>query len=208
MFCYFEIMRTLLLTIFLLFGVFVGKAQVKFGMEAGLNISSWLGNIESFNYRTGFYAGGKTIFYFSDISLIQSGIFFSKEGWAREVEIDKEEINQVQTFNYLLIPLDFGVFAIGDRYRGLRFNFGVDFKWLMGFKTTNELPDGNIEAQLEVELNDFDIAAKIGADYKIDENIAISALIYLGTFKVNGSNSSTIISMYNQGFRFGFYFIF
>lgn len=201
-------MRLLFFGILFVFSMTQGRAQFRIGLEAGLNVTTWLGNVERFNYRTGFFAGGKTILYFSDISLIQSGFYFSKEGWTRTVEVDKMQVNQVQTLNYLSIPLDFGVFAFGDRYRGLRFNFGVDFKWLIDNKTVNEFPEGNKETVLEVELNNFDIAAKIGVDYKIDERIALTGLIYLGTFKVNKTKSSTIIAMYNQGFKFGIYYLF
>lgn len=183
-------------------------AQFKGGIEAGLNFSTWIGSIEDFDYKMGFYVGGKVIYYFSDETLVQSGIYYSREGWKDQVEINNEDVTQTLDLDYLIIPLDFGVFAVGDRYRGLKFNFGVDFKHLLNYNLVNELSTGNQDGEPEVELNEFDINAKIGIDYKIDESIAFSLLVYLGTFKVNKTKTPKISSMYNQGFRIGVYYIF
>lgn len=183
-------------------------SQFKGGIEAGMNFSTWVGSIEDFEYRLGFYVGGKVIYYINDEMLVQSGIYYIREGWKDHVEINNEEVTQKLDLNYLVIPLDFGVFAVGDRYRGLKFNFGVDFKHLLNYSLVNELSAGNQDGEPEVELNEFDINAKIGMDYKIDESIAFSLLVYLGTFKVNNTKTPQISSMYNQGFRVGVYYIF
>lgn len=183
-------------------------AQFKPGLEAGLNFSTWIGSIKDYDLKLGFYAGGKIIYYITDQKLLQSGIYYARDGWKNQVTINNEEVTQVLDLNYLVFPLDFGVFAIGDRYRGLRFNFGLDFKYLVSYSLVNELSTGNESGEPEVELNEFDISAKIGMDYKIDESIAFSLLAYLGTFKVNKTITPEINSMYNLGFRIGVYYVF
>ncbi len=155
----------------------------------------------------GFNAGGKAIYYMNDEMLLQSGIYFSREGWDVQEEVNNEEVTQTLGLDYLIIPFDFGVFAVGDRFRGLKFNFGFDFKHLLDHSLVNELSAGKQPTELKVELNNFDIAAKIGMDYKIDESIAFSLLVYLGMFKVNKTVTPNINSMYNQGFKIGIYYM-
>lgn len=201
-------MRKLIVSIVLIFLSLGTTAQFKFGLEAGLNFSTWIGSIEDFDYKMGFYGGGKVIYYISDEMLLQSGIFYSRDGWKNQVIINSEDITQILGLNYLVVPFDFGVFAVGDRYRGLKFNFGFDLKHLLNYSLENELSTGNQTGEPEVELNDFDMTAKIGADYKIDENIAFFMLVYLGMFKVNKTVTPKISSMYNQGFRMGVYYVF
>ena len=201
-------MRKLVFTLSLIFISLGSFAQFKGGIEAGLNFSTWVGSIEDFDYKMGFYAGVKVIYYIDNEMLLQSGIFYSRDGWKNQVKINNEDITQTLELNYLVIPLDFGVFAIGDRYRGMKFNFGFDFKYLLNYSLVNELITGNEPGEPDVELNDFDINAKIGVDYKIDESIAFSLLAYLGMFKVNKTITPQISSMYNQGFRIGIYYVF
>ena len=201
-------MRKLIVTISMILVSLGSFAQFKGGIEAGLNFSTWVGSIEDFDYKMGFYAGVKVIYYIDNEMLLQSGIFYSRDGWKNQVKINNEDITQTLELNYLVIPLDFGVFAIGDRYRGMKFNFGFDFKYLLNYSLVNELITGNEPGEPDVELNDFDINAKIGVDYKIDESIAFSLLAYLGMFKVNKTITPQISSMYNQGFRIGIYYVF
>jgi len=201
-------MRKLVFSLSLIFFSLGSFAQFKGGIEAGLNFSTWVGSIADFDYKMGFYVGGKVIYYLNNEMLVQSGVYYSRDGWKKQVKINNEDVTQALDLNYLVIPLDFGVFAVGDRYRGLKFNFGVDFKYLLNYSLVNELSTGNQDGEPEVELNDFDINAKIGIDYKIDESIAFSLLAYLGTFKVNKTKTPQISSMYNLGFRIGVYYIF
>jgi len=201
-------MRKLIVCVILILLSHHSTAQIKFGLEAGLNFSTWIGSIDDFDYKMGFYGGGKVIYYLNDEMLLQSGIYYSSDGWKNQVIINNEDVSQTLGLNYLVIPLDIGVFAVGDRFRGLRFNFGFDFKHLLDYSLENELSSGNQTGEPEVELNDFDMTAKIGVDYKIDENIAFSLLVYLGMFKVNKTVTPLISSMYNQGFRMGVYYVF
>jgi hypothetical protein len=201
-------MKRLIFTLSLVFAVFIVKAQVKAGIEVGLNLSTWLGSVEKFNYRTGFFAGGKIIYYFDNEKLIQSGIYYSREGWKDVIDIDNEDVTQVLELNYLVIPLDFGIFVGGDRFRGLRFDFGVNFKPLLNYKLISQLDSGDEPAEPKTEISNFDIGAKLGVDYKLDENIGLSFIIELGTIKANKTTSSTYLRLNNQSFKFGVYYLF
>jgi hypothetical protein len=201
-------MKNFVFTIFLVFTVIFSNGQIKGGLEAGFNFSNWLGSVEKFSYRVGFSGGGKIVYYFDNEKLIQTGIYYSQEGWKDVIEIDKEDIIQLLTLNYLVIPLDFGIFVIGDRYQGLRFNFGVNFKPLLSYKLVNQFDSGDEPTEPKTEIRNFDIGAKLGVDYMLDENIGLSFIIELGTFRVNETTSPTYLQLNNQSFKFGIYYLF
>lgn len=200
--------KKVLIIFFVFPGITATFGQVRPGIEAGFTVSTWLGTVEKFNYKSGFYAGGKVIFLLSDIMMMQSGVGFSREGWKDQIEIDKEEVTQILTTDYIVIPVSYGIFAIGDKYRGVKFTFGVEAKFLIADKLTNRFPDGDQMGELDVELNDFDMAGKIGIDYQIEENIAIGASVYYGFIVSNATTSSTFLVLNNQGFRMGLYYLF
>jgi hypothetical protein len=201
-------MKKSIFTLILVFTAIFSNGQFKAGLEVGFNFSTWLGSVEKFSYRVGFSGGGKFVYYFDNEKLIQTGIYYSQEGWRDVIEIDKKDIAQLLTLNYLVIPLDFGIFVIGDRYRGLRFNFGVNFKPLLNYKLVSQFDTGDEPAEPKTEIRNFDIGAKIGVDYMFDENIGLSFIIELGTFRVNKTTNSTYLQLNNQSFKFGVYYLF
>jgi len=207
-FSYFELMRKLFLITVLVFAVMVAKSQIKFGLEAGFNLTTWVGTFKDYNYKSGFIVGGRILYYLRDDLLLQSGISYSSEGWKDLIKINGVEVNQLLSLNYLIVPVDVGVFGFGDRYRGLRFNFGFAFKYLLNSKLANDINGGKEPAVPVVEFNNFDVSFRFGMDYKIDENIGLMVQGYIGILKINKTLAPEIKRMYNQGFRFGLYYIF
>jgi len=105
---------------------------------------------------------------------------------------------------------EIGVFlqTLGSRFRGLRFNFGIEFKYLLDYELINELSSGKETIEFEVDISTFDLPFKVGMDYKIDENLGVSFQAYIGVVKINKSFTPELRRMYNQGFKFGFYYLF
>jgi outer membrane protein W len=184
------------------------NAQIKIGPEVGYNLTKWVGTFKDYNYKSGFYFGVKSIYYFRDNLLLQLGVLYSNEGWEDKVIVNNEEVTQKLLLNYLFIPIDIGIFTIGDRFGGLRFNFGIGYKYLLNYEHFNVINSEKEPQKLNVELRNFDISFRLGMDYKIDENLGLSALFYIGVVRVNATGTPEIKRMYNQGFKFGIYYLF
>lgn len=196
-----------ILFLFLLSSSFI-QGQTKIGLVTGVNVSHWLGSVEKFDFKTGFAGGTYVQYYIDSDLLVYSGLIYSREGWQKEVEMDTLRVNQVLSLNYIALPIAIGVYGFGDQYRGLRFNFGLEFKYLLNQKSYLKTDQGKEDSDELVEINDFDIAGLIGADYQIDENVSFFFQIQIGFLKVNKTSTTRIITMHNQQFRLGLAYFF
>jgi len=110
-------MKKTLPVLLFVFGCFVARAQtIRFGIEAGLNLSNqsrtnFPANIDS-KYLTGFNMGGIVDIGYQDFS-IQPGLFFSTRGEKFTIQLDNQNQqnagtgNSKTTLHYLQIPVTF-----------------------------------------------------------------------------------------------------
>jgi len=79
-------------------------AQFKYGIEAGLNISTIKGNYpQKLSNTTGILIGINGSYSFFDFLSIESGLYLSQKGVTRILFSD---IQGIETYNYLEVPLN------------------------------------------------------------------------------------------------------
>jgi hypothetical protein len=184
------------------------NAQLGYGLNAGVNLSSWVGTGKRLNYASGFSGGGLVQWYISDQTLVGSGVYYSREGWKYRDGEDTLAIEQVLHLHYLTIPFGVEVYGIGDRYKGLWFRFGVEAKFLMNYSSFKRMENQKETVPKPVEFRNFDLAGVIGAGYQLDRNFSLYLDIQLGLFRINTTSNSELVTLHNQLFRIGIIYLF
>src|SRR5664280_746110 len=97
-------MKKLIFVLFVIVFFIETPAQFKYGIEAGLNLSTIKGNYpQKLNSTTGILIGLNGNYSFFDFLSIESGLYLSQKGVTRILFSD---IQGIETYNYLEIPLN------------------------------------------------------------------------------------------------------
>lgn len=194
----------------LLFGCSLSsiQAQLGYGLQAGVNLSSWVGTGKGLNYTSGFTAGGLVHLYLNDQTLIGSGVYYSREGWKYNDPNDTLAVEEVLHLDYLTFPMGIEVYGFGDRYQGLWFRFGVEAKILMNYSSFKRMGNQKETIPKPVDFRNFDLAGVIGAGYQLDRNFSLYLDIQLGLFRINTTSNSELVTLHNQLFRIGIIYLF
>ena len=186
-------------------------AQFSWGIKGGLNISS-LTEVPSNQMKTGIYVGAFAEYQFNDFIAIQPEVVYSRQGVAYDIvkENNVTERNRIRA-NYINIPILAKVYLLDNLSLDLgpQIGFVLTAKDFYKSVDTNDGRDvTNFKSQMDKNnYNVVDFSIAMGATYKLNENIFVSARYGLGITNffnkdktgVNGKNSVIQLGM---GFAF------
>ncbi len=184
---------TLLLSSFCLMLTSTGAAQeTKFGVKAGLNYSSIVGDLtDGIKFRFSGHAGVFLEVEFTDKFSFQPELLYSSQGFQFSSDLqtiqnggfasDQNDIRTNVQFNYLTVPI-LGKFALNDR---LDVEFGPQFGFLLNQVTKiknldqrdDTLPDNRTSTSGDFQL-DYGVA--VGFGVKVSERFSVSPRFYIG----------------------------
>lgn len=97
-------MKKIIIVLFVISFFIETPAQIKYGIEAGLNISTIKGNYpHTLSSTTGILVGINADYYFLDFLSVEAGLYLSQKGVIRILFSD---IQGIETYNYLEIPIN------------------------------------------------------------------------------------------------------
>lgn len=181
-----------ILLIFLSATFILNAQETHFGVKAGLNYSSVVGDLtQGIKFRFSGHAGVFLEVEFSEKFSFQPELVYSSQGF--QFSSDLETIqnggivsneNDIRTnvqFNYLTIPV-LGKFALNDR---VSVEFGPQFGFLLNQVTKiknldqrdETLPDERTSLSGDFQL---DYGATAGVSYHINDKLSVSPRFYIG----------------------------
>lgn len=187
------IMRKLFLFIL---GVFVATLSlhgqsVTFGAKIGANLATFT-EIENIDPKVGLNFGAVASIEISNSFSIQPELFYSSQGYKQDVE----GFDSKAKIDYFNIP----ILADLNLTQGLSLQAGPQ----IGINIRKELEvDGQENTGSSLGVNEVDVAAAFGLQYKFDGNLFIHARYAMGLSKVfiNNEAKSSVLS-----FSIGFFF--
>lgn len=211
------------LTTILLFFVAVGaKAQIKYGISAGLNHSSWKGDVvNSFNDllqfsngtittkpANGIYAGG-----FAEIPLggafsIQPGLYYAQKGFGIKGAITADKLDFLAagaTAELRSHYIDMPVLLKAEVAKGLQVYAGPQLSYLV--KSNLKMDAGLLGISLfktKVDVtdnfNEADFGVTGGASYTFDNGFSVNASYNHGLSRLDKNGH---LESFNRGFEVG-----
>jgi hypothetical protein len=181
--------KVFLMMVIAVLGVVSAKAQVTFGVTAGLNTSSYTGDVNGAKYKAGFQIGVLADYAITENFSIIPELQFSQKGFKYKAELgDIFSLSATQTLNYLVLPInaaykfdvapDSKVLVFAGPYLG----YGIGSKGV-------EFGSGALEKK------PFDIGANIGAGFqytqffaKLQYNLGLGNLSNVEKQSIHNSN--------------------
>ena len=163
---------------------FTTQAQVSFGAKAGLNLSTWTGDVEDLKMKPGFYVGGLANIAVSFRFRLQPELLVSAEGAGT-----KQGGPSLNTM-FINIPVMAQYYAFSGFY--------VEAGPQLGFLLSAKAKLDGESLDIKETLNTTNFAASFGAGYYIGHDLRLGARYNLGLSnaskdggsKVNTSNIS------------------
>jgi len=212
----------LLATIFLMVGVAKVNAQLKYGVNAGLNHSTWKGDaVGSFENiidlsngyitpqaRNGFYAGGFVEMPLGGRISLQPGVYYSQKGYTLKGSIAGDKFDflgvnakaQLQS-HYIDVPL----LLKAEVAKGLQVYAGPQLSYLV--KNNLKMDAGllgfsllNTNMDITENFNRADVALTGGASYTFENGFSINAGYDHGLSRLDKNNN---FKSYNRTFKVG-----
>lgn len=187
-----------IITLLLLVLPFLLPAQnLRYGIKAGINVSTFRGETDGGLYRTDAYAGIFANYQFNKNLGLQSELVYSRLGSRDTLNSNKINI----ALNYLQVPLLFQYNL--TNYEQFKFVLGPQISYLINSK----LKVGDDKNSDKSLFEDFDYGAVIGFDYIDSEHFILNWRFYLGLSKYfNQSNvqSSAKTSAFSAGIAYRF----
>lgn len=168
-------MKKLIIVSVLILSGFMPKAQIKYGVKAGLNLANFSGEIPDRKMKTGFHLGGLVQIPLAEAFILRPEIQFSKEGSTLNT--------RPYDLGYLLIPV-MVQYTAGKGFYG---EAGPQIGLLMSAKyNDSDVKDG---------LNQTCFGAGLGVGYKMPSGLGFG-LRYMAGFN-NILKSSTVLKPTN-----------
>lgn len=180
--------------VFLLLSFFVlitaTKAQVKFGIKSGMNISNITGAEDKDDYRskTGFHIGAFATVPITNELSVQPEVFYSMQGarW--------DDDNEKTSLNYLQVPL----LAKYTTVSGFFVVAGPQAGFLLKAEDYNEGEKEDVKQYLKKT----DISLAIGAGYNFFRGAAINVRYNAGLVKFYENEKNSVIQI-GMSYTFG-----
>ncbi|HEX8350685.1 MAG TPA: porin family protein [Hymenobacter sp.] len=150
-------MKKLVLSLGLLVGIVSAASaqEVRFGLKAGVNYSTFTGDDdENLESKIGLQAGLLANFGLSDMISIQPEVLYSQKGTQ-----NKDNSDDKFKFNYIDVPVLVKVNA-----GGLFFEGGPQ----VGFLASAKLTDGTTDVDVKEGFNTVDFGYAVGLGYQVD----------------------------------------
>lgn len=185
-------MKKLLLIFSLIFLNISTAQEAQFGVKAGLNYSSVVGDLtDGIKFRLSGHAGVFVELEFSEKFSFKPEILYSSQGFQFSSDLatiqnggvtsDENDIRTNVQFNYLAIPV-LGKFYLNDK---IAVEFGPQFAFLLNQVTKiKNLDEGNDtipENRTAISGNfQLDYGGAVGLDIIFTENISFAPRFYIG----------------------------
>jgi len=177
---------------------FVTKAQMNFGIKAGLNMATITGDdVTDTKLKPSYQVGAVAQFQMSDAFSIQPSLILSGKG-TKDSEVDDYSMN----LNYLEVPINavynisgFQIFA--GPYLGVGLFGNINFaEEEVDVEFTGDVTEDS--SMDKVQVNGFDYGFNVGAGYMLNESFQIQANYGLGLGnlnpKVNGEEPNNTVN--------------
>jgi hypothetical protein len=196
----------------------VNAQDIKFGAKGGVNLSSATGDIEKTKSRLAFHVGGMAEIPVSTEFYVQPELLFSSQGY----KVD----NGTGALNYINLPV-IGKYYVTDK---LSIEAGPQIGYLLsatikvddiddGGNTTdtqgviastktsqiNSSTNAEIEQDIKEYFKNTDFSLGIGAGYKLEGGINLSARYNIGLSNISKDSSENIknsVFMFSVGYFF------
>lgn len=197
-------MKRIILTVSAIFAMSLVSAQeIKYGIKAGLNVSTLVGDFESENSLIGLHVGGFAEFKITDKFSVQPEILYSTQGAESEYFVADEFSSTYDErkikLGYLNIPV-IGKYFI---FQGFSVEAGPQIGFLLSAKNeykfdnfVNERFTGSGEIDIKDQVKSVDFGFNIGAGYEFTENVFVQARYTLGLSSVFEDNYSPATNDY------------
>ncbi len=148
-------------------GMNSADAQVKFGVKAGPQLTSLVGDdVEDADMKVGFNVGGFANIRFSEQFAFQPELLFSLQGAKSEYEILGTNVEEKVNLSYINIPLMMKWYA----YDGLNFEFGPQVGFNVAAKYKAEAAGESEEGDID-DVSTVDFGVNIGAGYEMSNGL-------------------------------------
>lgn len=204
---------TLSIVVVLAFG-FAKAQEVRFGLNTGLNLSTWTGDIEGVDLKTrvGINGGGFVAIQFSEKLTLQPEVMFSNQGViVDDAVVSVDGIGNVEGdvrfyLSYINVPVMVKYYVVK------RFNVevGPQIGFLISAKSVTTVKGYKGENKLDVKesFESIDFGLNFGAGYDFNEKISVGARYNLGLANIakteEGDNTKLKNSVFSLlvGFKF------
>ena len=167
----------------------VSKSPVRFGIKAGLNVSTMSKESDLDNYsrkaRTGFNAGVFANIPLSSDFSVQPEILYSQYGNKIKFTDDGDKIYAKRNLDYITVPVMFQYNVVPNFYLEAGPEFG--FKVGSTIKYVNETLNFSVTSTVD-DAKGFNLGLGIGAGYYVTPNIGITARYVAGLTDVIKDN--------------------
>lgn len=197
-----------MLLLLLSFTTTLSAQEMHFGVKAGLNYSSVVGDLtDGIKFRFSGHAGVFLEVEFTDKFSLQPELLYSSQGFQfssdlRSIEnnggpVDQNDFRTNVQFNYLTVPI-LGKFALNDR---LDVEFGPQFGFLLNQVTKiknldqrdDTIPDNRTSISGDFQL-DYGVAAGVGV--RFSDSFSVAPRFYIGLRnRLNGAGGN--VQSYN-----------
>jgi hypothetical protein len=192
--------KTLFLSVLTLIA-FTIQAQIKFGVKAGANFSTFSGSDAKFEnispkYKVGFAGGGLVNIQLSEMFSLQPELLYSMEGATYKAEGEKVNFKT----DYINVP----VMAQYNNPSGFYAETGPQ----VGFLTSAKLSaDGN-SMDIKDGFKKINFSWGIGAGYKLSNGLGIGARYNLGLMSIADADEGESANIKVGGFHIGLSYTF
>lgn len=198
------IMKKTLILLACTFAVFAVNAQVKFGIKAGVNLTTFAGSDAKMtsdigdisispSHKIGFAGGGFANYKLSDIISLQGEVLYSLEGASYKFDGEKMNVNS----SYVNVP----VLAQYNHSSGFYAETGPQ----VGFLTSAKMSFDGDSQDIKDGYKSVSFAWALGLGYKLSNGLGIGARYNLGLSKLSDEGSSNVK---NGGFHLGIFYTF
>jgi len=170
------------------------ERNVKFGVKAGLNVSTIAGDnelSELSDARASFHAGVLLDISLSDKFALQPELVYSSQGITGEFD------NLVFKLDYLNIPVMAKYYIV----KGLSIQAGPQLGVLLSAKMKVNDSFGESENDLTNEVTSIDFGVNFGVGYQFDFGLFFDGRYNLGLSSINNDLDGTISTLRNSVFQ-------
>jgi hypothetical protein len=174
----------------------VNAQGIKYGVTAGLNTSTFTGDLDDAKYKAGFQVGVVLDYAITESFSIIPELTFSQKGSKFEYKEEGIELKQSIALNYLQLPINAAYkFNLSESSKVLVFAgpyLGYGLSASGEEKVDGETDDLEVKfGSKEGELKAFDFGLNIGAGYQFDK-IFFKAQYNLGLGNLNNFDDGSL----------------
>lgn len=147
---------------------FTQAQEVKFGVKAGANFSTFTGDVEGYDGKVGFQVGGFAEIKISDKFSVQPELMYSTLG----AKFDEQGITITQSVDYLVVPI-MAKFYVTE-------GFALEAGPQIGFLLSGKLKADGDSVDVKELYTTTDLGLNFGAGYDFTENISAGVRYTLG----------------------------